>query len=587
MLKRMSILLAVILPCLVPSPSWAWPEERPATFKFSCKEVQIPMRDGTKLATDLYLPEGPGPFPVVIERTPYDKNTCRWDDAPYFAERGFAVLIQDVRGRFRSPGDFYQFRDEGWGRRQDGYDTIEWAGTQPWSTGKVGTYGTSYSCFNQNMTAPTQPPHLTAMFCNDSSHSWFIHRYNGGALNMTGMNWFIGNNEAAKPVAENRDEAQDWLNWHTRRIERNQSIWQSWESDNMADTLGHTTYDAFWRQYAPIEHIEKFKIPVYYKSGWYDRYPHSVTLMFNEIRKRAATQLARDSVKLIIGPWLHGRNGRESGDMDFGPDAAISSTALMVRWFDYHLRGVDNGIMKEPPVRVFLMGANRWIEEKDFPLQRAVLTKFYLNSARSGAAESLNDGSLSTQMPAAGDQADTYDFDPRTPILSIGGDLFTEPMGARDHRPADQKSLTFTSAAFTEDLAMAGPSTVELYASSSANDTDFVVTLIDVHPNGYAQLLRQNILRASRRESLEKPTPIVPGRAYKYSIPIYPVGNVFLKGHRLRLTVSSSSFPRWLPNHNKFMLDNEQAPWTTARNTIYHDPQHPSVLVLPVIPAGR
>ncbi|HLA39439.1 MAG TPA: CocE/NonD family hydrolase, partial [Candidatus Glassbacteria bacterium] len=151
------------------------------------------MRDGTKLATDLYLPEGPGPFPVVIERTPYDKNTCRWGNAPYFAERGFAVLIQDVRGRFRSPGDFYQFRDEGWGRRQDGYDTIEWAGTQPWSTGKVGTYGTSYSCFNQNMTAPPQPPHLTAMFCNDSSHSWFIHRYNGGALNMTGMNWFIGN----------------------------------------------------------------------------------------------------------------------------------------------------------------------------------------------------------------------------------------------------------------------------------------------------------------------------------------------------------------------------------------------------------
>jgi putative CocE/NonD family hydrolase len=492
-----------------------------------------------------------------------------------------------VRGRFASPGDFYQFRDEGWGRRQDGYDTIEWAGTQAWSNGKVGTMGTSYSCFNQNMTAPTQPPHLKTMFCNDSSHSWFIHRYNGGALNMTGMNWFIDNNEAARPVAENKDQAADWLKWHTTRIERNQGIWESWESQDLADTLAHTTYDDFWRQFAPIEHIEKFNVPIYYKSGWYDRYPHSVTLMFNEIRKRGATPAARDGVRLLIGPWLHSRYGRESGDMDFGPDAAVNIPALMVRWFDYHLRGVENGVMKEPPVHVFMMGANKWMDEQEFPPQRAAATKYFFSSAHSGAAESLNDGSLSQQAPPAGDKPDTYDFDPRTPNLSIGGDLFTEPMGAQDHRPTDQKSLTFTTAALTEDLALEGPGNVELYASSSADDTDFVVTLIDVHPDGYAQVLRQNIIRASRRESLEKPTRIVPGRIYKFAIPIYPVGNVFLKGHRLRLTVSSSSFPRWLPSHNKFMINNEAAPWTVARNTIYHDAQHPSALVLPIVAAGH
>ncbi|HWP85216.1 MAG TPA: CocE/NonD family hydrolase, partial [Terriglobia bacterium] len=242
---------------------------------------------------------------------------------------------------------------------------------------------------------------------------------------------------------------------------------------------------------------------------------------------------------------------------------------------------------KEPPVRIFLMGRNRWRKSNDFPLPNAVATKFYLSSAKSGSAESLNDGSLSRQAPAAGDKPDTFDFDPRNPVISIGGDLFTQPMGARDHRPADQRSLTFTSAELTEDLEVAGPSTVELYASSSSDDTDFVVTLIDVHPNGYSQILRQNILRASRRESLENPAPIVPGRIYKFTIPIYPVGNVFLKGHRIRLTVSSSSFPRWLVNHNKFSIDNEKAPWTTARNTVYHDAQRPSVLILPVIPAGR
>jgi putative CocE/NonD family hydrolase len=583
----MGTLFVVVVPFLLPVSVLAWPDERPAQFQVTCKEVKVPMRDGTQLAADLYLPETSGPFPVIIERTPYDKNNCDFRNAKYFAERGFAVLIQDVRGRFASPGDFYQFRDEGWGRRQDGYDTIEWAGTQPWSTGKVGTMGTSYSCFNQNMTAPTQPPHLTAMFCNDSSHSWFIHRYAGGALNSTGLNWFVGNNEAARPVSENQDRAEDWLSWHVRRIERNQSIWESWESQNMVDTLGNSTYNDYWRQYAPIEHIEKFQIPVYYKSGWYDRYPHSATLMFNEIRKRAGTQLARQSVKLIIGPWLHGGSNRQIGDLDFGADAAINLPALMSRWFDYHLRGIDNGIMKEPPVRVFMMGANRWREEKDFPVARAVQTKFFLTSARSGSSDSPNDGSLSLESPPAGDKPDTYEFDPRNPIISIGGDLFVQPMGARDHRPADRRSLTFTTAPLTEDLEVAGPSTAELYVSSTTDDTDFVVTLIDVHPNGFSQILRQNILRASRRESLEEPTPIVPKRVYKLTIPIYPVGNVFLKGHRMRLTVSSSSFPRWLPNHNKFMEDNEKAPWTTTFNTIYHDTQRPSTLVVPVIPPAQ
>lgn len=589
MFHRSWVLAMILIPVLQPVCGWGWPEERPAQFEYTCTEVQVPMRDGLELATDLYLPMGTGPFPVVIERTPYDKNDCNWRRAPYFAERGYAVLIQDVRGRFASPGTFYQYRDEGWGRLQDGYDTIEWAGTQPWSTGKVGTFGTSYSCFNQNMTAPTQPPHLTAMFCNDSSHSWFIHRYGGGALGMTGMNWFLGYNEAARPVSTNMrgDEPQDWLNWHVRRIERNQGFWESWQSQNMADTLANPVYNDFWRQYAPIEHVDKFQVPVYYKSGWYDRYPHSATEMFNAIRNKAATELARDSVKLIIGAWLHGGSNRQIGDLDFGPDAEINHPALMVRWFDYHLRGVDNGIMDEPRVRIFLMGSNRWLTADEFPLNDAVDTKFYLSSVSSGSADSLSDGSLLRQEPPANDEPDTYTFDPRNPILSIGGDLFTEPMGARDHRPADNQSLTFTTPALLEDLAIAGPSTVELYASSSTDDTDFVVTLIDVHTDGYAQILRQNIIRASRRESLEQPTAIVPGRVYKYTIPIYPVGNVFKKGHRLRLTVSSSSFPRWLPNHNRFMFDNEQAPWTTAINTIYHDEQRPSVLIVPVIPAGR
>ena len=574
----------------------SWPEEYPVRNKFTCKEVQVPMRDGLKLAADLYLPEGAGPFPVIIERTPYNKNNCRFTQGVYFAERGYAVLIQDVRGRFRSPGAFYQYRDEGWGRRQDGYDTIEWAGTQPWSTGKVGTMGLSYTCFNQNMTAVTQPPHLKAMFCADSASNWYVdHRYPGGVLHMAGMDWFFTQGEAAKPIQENmpdqggyKGDGDSWMNWHRRRIERSQGFWESWQSDNMADHFSHTTYDAYWKQFAPDEHVEKFQVPVYYMSGWYDRYPHSVTKMYNLLKQKGGTQAAREGVRLVIGPWLHGGGlvmDRKVGDLDFGAEAEMGYAALRLKWFDHQLKGLDNGIMKEPPVKIFVMGLNKWRGENEWPLKRAVPTKYYLRAEKSGSITSVNDGTLDRQAPGAGEKSDTYRYDPKSPTPTIGGDMFVEPMGPRDHRPSDTTSLTFTTTAFDEPVEISGPSTVELFVSSTADDTDFAVTLIDVHPNGYAQTLRESIQRASRRESLESPTPIVPKRVYKLTIPVHPISNQFQKGHRLRLTIASSSFPKYMPSHNQFMQNNEDAPWNEALNTVYHDAQRPSALTVPVIPA--
>lgn len=593
-MKRLRLALG-LLAAVTCSAIGASGQERRASHTFACSEVQVPMRDGTKLATDLYLPKGEGPFPVIIERTPYGKRECENPHAPYFAERGYAVLIQDVRGRYRSPGIFAQFADEGWGTRQDGYDTIEWAGTQPWSTGNVGTIGLSYSCFNQNLTVVTQPPHLKAMFCSDSASNWYKdHRYPGGAFHTIGANWFLNQNDAAKPLLENkpgeRATSEDWLEWHRRRVQAGMGFWESWQNPMMAAQMGHTTYDEFWRQLAADEHIEKITIPVYYTSGWYDRYPHVVTDMFNAVRTRGGSELARRSVKLMIGPWTHGgsRSGqRVVGDADFGEAASINYAALQVRWFDQHLRSLDTGIMNEPPVRIFVMGINEWRAENEWPLARAVDRKFYLRPTRSGSIDSLNDGTLSTQAPTVNEKPATFTFDPKDPVLSIGGDLFSAPVGVRDHRPADRRSLTFTTAPLTEDTEVSGPSQVELYASSSADDTDFVVTLIDVHPNGYSQILRQNILRASRRESLENPTPIEPGEVYKLTIPIFPISNVFKQGHRIRLTVSSSSFPKWMPNHNKFMLDNEKAPFVVAQNTVYLDAKRASVLTLPVVPSPQ
>ncbi len=594
-MRRVWALVPGVILLIAASPrlAAAWPEARPASHAFACREVQIPMRDGIKLAADLYLPKEQGPFPVIIERTPYGKLDCKHPRAPYLAERGYAVIIEDVRGRFRSPGEFYQFRDEGWGERRDGYDTIEWAGTQSWSTGKVGTLGVSYSCFNQNMTAVTQPPHLAAMFCSDSESSWFSRRYTGGALTGMSFSWLMGIRELLKPFLENHPPTEpgtieDWQRWHQRRVGSNLGIWESFLTPQMADLLAHPTYDDYWKQYAPIEHIDKFTVPIYYTSGWYDRYPRPVSQLFNAVREHGGSAIARSSVRLLIGPWLHGQgmSGRTSvtGDLDFGRESMADFPALEVLWFDYHLKGIDNGIMKEPPVRIFVMGSNVWRTEREFPLSRAVQTTFYLSSAKSGSIDSLNDGTLSRTAPGGEDRPDTYTFDPKKPIPSIGGQLFIEPMGARDHRPADRQSLTFTTPPMKEDMEITGMSTAELFVSSSADDTDFVVTLSDVDASGYTQLLQQAILRASRRESLSSPSPIVPNQVYKLTIPIDPTSDTILAGHRLRLTVSSSSFPRWLPSHNTFAADNEQAPYAVATNTLYHDAQHPSALIVPVVP---
>jgi putative CocE/NonD family hydrolase len=278
----------------------------------------------------------------------------------------------------------------------------------------------------------------------------------------------------------------------------------------------------------------------------------------------------------MIGPWTHGAAARGVsliGDIDFGPAAAIDYDALRKRWFDYHLKGIDDGIMDEPPVRIFVMGENRWRSETEFPLKRAKPRELFL---RSGGL--LSDGTPGEEAP------DTYDYDPRKPVPTIGGDLFVEPAGARDHRPAEKLSLTYTTAPLDADTEVTGGPRIELFASSSAVDTDWVVTVSDVHPDGYSQFLRQNILRARYREGDEKPVLMEPGKVYRFAINIYPISNLFKAGHRIRLTVASSSFPKWYPNGNTGRELNEDFPPVVATNRIFHDREHPSRVVLPIVP---
>lgn len=568
-----------------------------AAQTWECSEEMVSMRDGVQLATDVYLPHNQfeGPYPVLIERTPYNKGGCENRHALYFVKRGYVFVRQDERGRHRSEGTYYWLRDEGWGERQDGYDTIEWAAQQPWSNGKVGTLGLSFTCANQYLTMVTRPPHLEAMFCAQFATNIYKDLYYaGGAIHMIMPTWLLTQNEMVQPLGQNfprhrgyLGDGGTWMRWYDRKAESEEPFAASMISPMLEDLLGNPYYNDYWRQFAIDEHWDEVDVPIFHYSGWYDRYPHAAVKHFNGINQRGGER-ARGRQKLLLSPNLHGAReitARVIGDIDFGPEASFDYNALRLRWFDYHLKGIDNGIMDEPPVRIFVMGENVFRDENEFPLARTDYQDFYLRAGKSGSIDSLNDGVLSREPP--GDEPpDTYDYDPRDPVPSIGGDLFVQPNGARDHRPAGRRSLTYTTAPLETAVEVTGLPSIEFYASSSAVDTDWVVTITDVHPDGYSQTLRQNILRARYREGDEKPVLMNPGEIYPFEIEMYPISNLFLEGHRIRIVLSSSSFPKWYPNGNTGKEIDEDFPGVVAKNTIYHDREHPSKAVLPVIPRG-
>ncbi len=565
---------------------------------FSCREVMIPARDGVRLAADLYLPtQGQPPFPTIVERTPYNKGSCRSEVGQYYSRRGYAVVLADERGRYNSEGLYYWWIQHGWGKIQDGYDTIEWAGTQPWSSGKVGTMGLSMGCFNQYMAAPTRPPHLAAMFCTQAAGNPYKDLfYEGGALHLIMPTWLLTRDEMARPFRLHYGSSGggyvgtlgSWREWYDRKQQRGQGMAQSFISDPMTDLVAHPTYDDYWKSLAMDEHVAEVDVPIFHYGGWYDRYPLSQMQLFNALDKQGGPK-ARGNQRLLYGPWTHGAGqgvaSRVIGDVDFGPEAAIDADLLRLRWFDHWLKGIDNGIMKEPPVKIFVMGANRWRFEKEFPLSRAVERTWYFRTGNSGTVESLNDGRLLSETPRA-ESPDPYSYDPKDPVPTIGGDLFIEPSGARDHRPADRLSLTYTTDPLADDTEITGVPRVELFASSSAFDTDWVVTISDVRADGYAQVLRQNLLRASFRGGFEKRILLKPDSVYSYTIGMYPISNVFMKGHRIRITVTSSSFPKWYPNGNTGKPMDEEGPGVVATNTVFHDVGRASRVVLPIVPAG-
>ena len=584
------------------------------------KNIMVPMRDGTKLAADFYIPDRAGRYPVVLERTPYNKEnaTMLWTGThTHLVEKGYAVVIQDTRGRYASEGVWYPLQDDGWGENQDGYDTVKWLKEHPVSDGSIGTFGGSYSGNTQYLMAPTRPPGLKCMFVREGSsdltEEWI---YRGGAFEL-GLNLHWGlkesvaalNNRVAflsDSVEKRLEDVFERVPLHSHPIYSNPLKW-------LEDILSHFPEDEqFWDSWNLTKQYSKIDVPILHFGSWYDIFIHATLANFVGISREAATEKARASQRVLIGPWMHGplvSEGfmRRVGELDFGPEAVIAFNALVQRWCDYWLKGIDDGISVEPPVTIFVMGRNTWKKFTQWPPPEARYINYYLHHGPSHSTLSLNDGILNQLAPNSPESPDEFSYDPLKPVRSIGGNtLFALPhskeklpkglseaelhmaelglqAGPRDQRPVETLSLTYTTMPLREDLEVTGPLVVKLYISSTAEDTDFVARLTDVWPDDRSILIADGILRARYRESKTNPIPLRPGEIYLVSIDLWSTSNVFLKGHRIRLSITSSCFPRFDRNLNIWKRGASIAEAVEARNRIYHDREHASHLVVPIV----
>ena len=570
-------------------------------------DAEMQTRDGVTLRADIYRPDIPGRFPVLLTRLPYDKaGPAAAGDAAYFVEHGYVVVRQDTRGRFASDGDaFYPLIHE----PEDGYDAVEWAAALPWSNGAVGTFGQSYLGATQYLLAPTRPPHLKAAFpvsaAADFHQCWVYHT--GGAYE---LGWQIpyailmardsiaraalGDTLLPELEAALAEAPTPWAQPLSDEAYRKLPL-SDWAellqpvAAYLAEHLAHPADGPYWwptnieRQHGEIE------TPMYHVTSWYDIFLHGGIANYVGLREGARSAAARAGQKLLIGPWAHlfpytNPTSRGSGDIDFGANALIDLRAIQLRWFNHWLKGANTGIMDEPPVKLFLMGENVWRDEAEWPLARTRYTPYYLRSG--GAANGLaGDGALSPTPP--GDEpADSFVYDPADPVPTQGGNTLIIAMGVQDQRAVEQRPdvPVYTSAPLAEPLEATGPVTVTLHCASDAPDTDFTAKVVDVHPDGYARNLADGICRAGYRRSPSDPTPLTPGEPVALTIDLWATAHVFLAGHCIRLEISSSNFPRFDRNLNTAADQATTSDYRSARQTVFHHQARPSHVLLPVIP---
>lgn len=606
--------------------------------------VMIPMRDGVRLATDVYLPARNGQaveghFPAVLERTPYGRNQgsrsevdahasrklTRLEVASTFVERGYVVIYQDCRGRYDSEGEFVKYLSEA----QDGVDTVAWIRAQAWSNGKVATKGLSYCAHTQMAMAGLSPPGLSAMVIDSGGFSNAFHGgiRQGGAFELKQVTWAF--NRARECAAGQADthaaealDMEDIKAWFKRMPwrpghspvsavpEYEDYLFEQWTNDVFSD---------YWRQpglYAVGSYDVTSLIPQVHVSSWYDVYVRTALENYAATRQRGQA-----AVQLIMGPWLHGdRNVTHSGDVEFGDVAAFDGNIasnwrnFRLAWFDRWVKGIPNGVDQQPPVRLFVMGGGsgrkdshgrlvhggRWVSGSDWPVPGTQFVDYFLHA----------DGSLSPQVPVDASASLSYDFDPASPVPTIGGSLTSgRPVfegGAFDQRETSRffgarndgiplaaraDVLVFQTEPLAEDVNVVGPIVVQLHVSSNCLDTDFTAKLVDVYPpsadypQGFAMNLTDGILRCRFRDSWEKPEPLVAGQVYEIRIEPFATANLFKAGHRIRLDISSSNFPKYDVNPNSGEPEATARTRRIATNSVHLGALRPSRVILPIVPS--
>ncbi len=552
-------------------------------------------RDGVTLRADIYRPAGDGNFPVLLARTPYNKDSFAAFGQKGVA-RGFMVVAQDVRGRFASEGEWYPFKNE----INDGYDTVEWAAALPHSNGKVGMFSGSYLGATQMLTAIGHPPHLAGICpivtASNYHENW---TYQGGAFEQ----WFdeswtssLAQNTLDRRVAEAKNALigstvlplKQYPVFNVSKGLDGQGLTRAL-APYFLDWLDHPTYDSYWKQWSIEENYQNIQVPSLTIAAWYDLFQGGSIRNYVGMKARAGNEAARNGQHLLVAIGGHSGWGRKVGDVDFGPDAAFDEDAAILDWYDYLFLGKQNRFATDKPVTIFVMGKNEWRNEAAWPLERAENTRYLLEST-GHANSAVGDGVLTEVVAGKFASSDAYVYDPANPVPTVGGPLCCDTVhlapGPRDQRQVEARSdvLVYSTPPLEEDTEVTGPITLDLFAKSSAIDTDFTGKLVDVAPDGTAINLTEGILRARYRESMSTATPIVPGQIYEYKIDLWSTSNVFLKGHRIRLEVSSSNFPRFDRNLNTSKNASTDATMVKATNTILHDQQYPSALILPIVP---
>lgn len=571
------------------------------------KDVKVLMRDGVSLAADIYRPEGDASFPTLVTRTPYNKELPRSIGGNFDVLRavraGYAVVVQDTRGRYGSGGTFNPFFDEA----NDGADTVDWAATQEWSDGTVGMFGASYFGATQWTAASQAPAALRAIAPYVTGDQYYDGwAYQGGAFELGfNLHWTLSSlalGEVLRRLGTGEASAEEFADL-VAAVDDNERLYRRLPLSNppelkglapyYEDWLAHPSYDEFWRATAPREAYGKITVPALNMGGWYDLFLAGTLANYVGMKAHGGSLLARRP-RLVVGPWAHGPSAGTFAERSYGLMSGTDTadlTGLQLRWFDWLLRGRDNGIETEKPVRIFVMGADVWRDEADWPLPDTEYVDYFLHSG-GRANTSAGDGHLSVESP--GDEPeDVYLYDPRDPVPTRGGGTFLPGLGLgvnagpRDQRPVEGRHdvLCYTTPPLAEALEVTGPVLAVLHISSSALDTDFTAKLVDVHPDGRAQNVADGILRARYRESLSAPRPLEPGRIYEVVVDLVATSNVFAAGHCVRLEVSSSNFPRFDRNTNtggEIAHEGEDA-LVQAVNRVHHRAAHPSRLILPII----